>query len=393
MRICTPHCGVAPETTSGGETYERELLTRLGRAGVQVELILARGKPYPEAVANWTVHRFAIGRGLRWYVAPLVVPPAIRKVAATVGFDLLRVHSLRYIGPAALWARARYRLAVPIVAHHHHLDPGPLNELIEKRVIDACDHVITVSEFSRRQLASELGVRIDHVSVIHNGVAEQFRPAPRDAALARRLGLGEGPVALFLGGLKARKNLAFLLDVWKELLGEVPTATLVVAGAGPLESSLRTRARALGIEARVLFTGRVSEEDKPRVYNLADVFVSPSSLEGFGFSVAEAMSSGLSVVVPRQGALPELVGDGPGSIVCAPGSMNEFVRALSVFLTSPERRAAGGDANRVRVDAAFRWDRAVRAVQSLYEEIVKRWRRGDRGFAARTLEASARARP
>jgi hypothetical protein len=52
MRICTPHCGVAPETTSGGETYERELLTRLGRAGVSIDIILARGKPHPEAVPN-----------------------------------------------------------------------------------------------------------------------------------------------------------------------------------------------------------------------------------------------------------------------------------------------------------------------------------------------------
>lgn len=392
MRICTPHCGVAPETMSGGETYERELLTRLGQAGVQIELILARGKPHPSAAANWTVHPFAIGRGLRWYVAPFVVPPAIRRVAATVGFDLLRVHSLRYIGPAALWARARYRLAVPIVAHHHHLDPGPLNAVIEKRVIDACDHVITVSEFSRRQLASELGVRVDHVSVIHNGVDERFRPAPRDPALARRLGLGDGPVALFLGGLKVRKNLPFLLDVWREVLGEVPAATLLVAGAGPLESSLRRRARTLGIDAHVLFAGRVTEEEKPGVYNLADVFVSPSSLEGFGFSVAEAMSSGLPVVVPRLGALPELVGDGPGSIVCAPGSVREFVEALSVYLASPEHRAAGGGANRLRVDAAFRWDRAVSAVRRLYEEIVKRWRLGDRAFAVRTVEPSNRAR-
>src|SRR5207247_1427088 len=151
MRLCSPHCGLAPETTSGGETYERELLVRLGAAGVRVEVILARGKPHPPSVPNWTVHRFAIGRGLRWYVAPLVVPPAIRRVHAAVGFDLLRVHSLRYIGPAALLARARYRLDVPVVAHHHHLDPSPLNRLVDKRVIERCDHVITVSEFSRRQ--------------------------------------------------------------------------------------------------------------------------------------------------------------------------------------------------------------------------------------------------
>src|SRR4030095_9880080 len=139
MRSCTPPCGVAPETTSGGETYEREILTRLGRAGGSIEIILARGKPHPTDVPNWTVHRFAIERGLRWYVAPFVVPPAIRRVHERVGFDLLRVHSLRYIGPAALRARRRLRLDMPVVAHHHHLDPSRLNPLIEKRGIDETD--------------------------------------------------------------------------------------------------------------------------------------------------------------------------------------------------------------------------------------------------------------
>src|ERR1700752_4870494 len=102
MRICTPHCGVAPETTSGGETYERELLTRLGRAGVSIDIILARAKPHPEHVPNWTVHRFGIGRGLRWYVAPFVVPAAVRRVKESAGFDLLRGYSLRDIGPGGV---------------------------------------------------------------------------------------------------------------------------------------------------------------------------------------------------------------------------------------------------------------------------------------------------
>ena len=57
---------MAPETTSGGETYERELLVRLGRRGVRLDVILARDKRHPAAVPNWTVHRFGIKRGLRW---------------------------------------------------------------------------------------------------------------------------------------------------------------------------------------------------------------------------------------------------------------------------------------------------------------------------------------
>ena len=123
LSLCSPHCGVAPETTSGGETYERELLTRLGQGGTRVELILAQGKSYPEHVPRWTVHRFPIRRGLRWYVAPFVVPDAIGRVWRERPFDLLRVHSLRYIGPSALWARRLYRIDAPIVAHHHHRLP------------------------------------------------------------------------------------------------------------------------------------------------------------------------------------------------------------------------------------------------------------------------------
>ncbi len=374
LRICTPHCGVAPETTSGGETYERELLVRLGRAGMRIEIILARGKPHPEGVPNWTVHRFPIGRGLRWYVAPLVVPAAIKRVHDEVGFDLLRVHSLRYIGPSALWARRHYALDVPVVSHHHHLDPSPLNRLIEKRVVEGSDHVITVSEFSRRQLAEALGVNVDHVSVVYNGVDERFSPVPREPELGRRLGLGAGPVATFLGGLKPRKNLRFLLDVWREVAVRVPDATLLVAGTGPAGPMLRRAATDMGLASRVVFSGHVPEADKVRVYSLTDVFVSPSSLEGFGLSVAEAMSCGLPVVVARQGALPEVVGTGPGSVVCDPDDVGAFAAALADYLRSSERRAVAGDANRRRVEALFRWDRAVNQVREVYGEVLARWR-------------------
>ena len=75
LSVCSPHCGLAPETTSGGETYEREILTALAALGVRIELLLARGKPVPEGVANFTVHRLPIRRGLRWPVARVLLPP------------------------------------------------------------------------------------------------------------------------------------------------------------------------------------------------------------------------------------------------------------------------------------------------------------------------------
>src|SRR5262249_59995058 len=123
MRICSPHCGIDPESTSGGETYERELLRRLAERGAMIDIVLARHKRYPDGVPNWTIHRLPIARGLRWPVAMLLLPRIIARLYGTARFDLLRVHSLRFIGPAALIARRRYGLDVPIVSHHHHLHP------------------------------------------------------------------------------------------------------------------------------------------------------------------------------------------------------------------------------------------------------------------------------
>lgn len=376
MRICSPHCGIDPETTSGGETYERELLRHLAAAGVQIDILLARHKRYPEGVPNWTIHRLPIGRGLRWPVAPFVLPPAIKRIHDERGFDVLRAHSLRYIGPAALIARRRYTLRVPIVAHHHHLDPDPLNWLIERRVIERVDRLITVSEFSRRQLAQALGVRTDHVEVVPNGVDPRFQPQPKDPSLLARHGLRAQSVVLFLGGLKPRKNLPFLLEVWRGVARLRPEATLLIVGSGPSEGGLRRRVTALGLRDTVVFAGRVPEAEKVAYYNLADVMVSPSSLEGFGFSVAEAMSCGLPVVVSDQGALPELVVDGRSGFVCAAGRVDEFTRSLLGLLADLDLRRRCGAFNSERIGREYRWEQCSRRVIEIYEDAVLQWKRG-----------------
>jgi len=274
VRVCSPHCGIDPETTSGGETYERELLRHLAARGIVCDILLARHKRYPDGVPNWTIHRLPIGRGLRWPVAALLLPPIIKRVYAATRFDLLRVHSLRYIGPAALLARRRYRLAVPIVAHHHHLDPGWLNPLIEGRVMRAVERVVVGSEFAIHQAAEQQGVAREKFSVVPYGVDRRFRRAPKPAALIARYGLEGKLVGLFLGGLKARKNLFFLLDAWCEVARERRDATLVVAGSGPLLKPLKRHAVKLGLDGRVVFAGYVPESEKVEYYNLADLLLS-----------------------------------------------------------------------------------------------------------------------
>lgn len=375
MRICSPHCGIDPETTSGGETYERELLRHLAARGIVFDILLARHKRYPEGVPNWVVHRLPIGRGLRWPVAMLLLPPIIRRIHRETGFDLLRVHSLRFIGPAALIARRRYRLDVPIVAHHHHLDRSPLNWLIEKRVMLGVERVIVGSEFARQQASRELGVPSGKFSVVYYGVDRRFRFGPRPEELARRHGVEGRPVVLFLGGLKDRKNLFFLLDVWREVARERPDARLVVAGSGPLLEPLKRHAGRLGESDRAIFAGYVPENEKAEYYNLADVLLFPSWMEGFGLTVAEAMSSELPVVASDRGSLPELLEAGEGGFLCDPSDGGGFARKVLLLLSDPMLRRKFGAANRLRVDRLFRWEQCAAATARIYDEVLDGWQR------------------
>ena len=183
-------------------------------------------------------------------------------------------------------------------------------------------------------------------------------------------------VALFLGGLKPRKNLARLLDAWREVTRTRPDARLLVAGTGVLLDELRRRARALELGDRVVFAGRIAEADKVAYYNAADLFVSPSSLEGFGFTVGEAMSCGLPVVVSDRGALPELVVRDEGGFLCPPDDADALARCLVRLLDDADLRRRFGRFNRERIERGFRWERASRRVAEIYEDVIAEYKRG-----------------
>ncbi|MFQ6100771.1 MAG: glycosyltransferase family 4 protein [Anaerolineae bacterium] len=376
MIICSPHVSIAPESSSGGEVYEREVLKHLALLGVRVDLILPGRAPCWTDVPNWHVHRTRLPKGFRWYISNLVFPPYIKRVYEQRPFDLLRVHSLRFVGPAALWARRRYRLPVPVVAHHHHVDRNWLNPVIERRVIEACDLVTTDSRFSREQLARELQVSTDHVAVIYAGVDRELEPQPKDERLVTKLGLQGYKVLLFLGGLKHRKNVGLLLDVFRDIVTEMGDGVrLIIAGSGSEEKELRRQAGELGIADKVIFAGYVPEADKARFYNLADVYVHPSSLEGFGMTVGEAMSCGKPVVATAVGSLPEVIVDGETGFLVPPGDRHRFAERIVTLLRDEPLALRFGEAGRRRVESLFRWETVARRLEELYQQVLDDWRR------------------
>jgi glycosyltransferase involved in cell wall biosynthesis len=158
--------------------------------------------------------------------------------------------------------------------------------------------VITVSEFSRSEIVSTLGVPEERVRVIPNGVDGRFSPAA-DAAPARRAFGLERPYVLVVGTRITRKNLAALATAAARL--EEEGVELVAAGSG------RGYMRAEGNLA-VRELGYVPEELLPGLYAGAAALAMPSLYEGFGLPCIESMAAGTPVVAADRGALPEVCG-------------------------------------------------------------------------------------
>ena len=376
MRICSPHCGIAPESGSGGEVYERELLSDLAGLGEECHVLLARGKPHPPAQPNLSIHPVWPPKGLRWYVTPFVWPRYIKRLWDGPGFDVLRAHSVRFVGPAALWARRHYRLPVPVVTHHHHLDPSPLNPFLEKRVIEASDCVVTDSQFAKRQLTEELGVRTDHVKVVYCGVGPKYAPGARDEALARKWSLSGKRVLLCMGPLVPRKNPVFLVETFAEIRRAAgDDVVLVWVGAGPMRRELEALAERLGVADAVVFTGYLPEADKVPMLNLADVFVFASLLEGFPLAPQEAMSCGKPVVAFRVASLPEMVEEGVSGFLVEANAKGAFAERVLTLLRDPALRRGFGAAAAERVERHFRWAGTVRQVDEIYREAVDDYKR------------------
>lgn len=371
MRICSPELGLSPTSNSGGEVHDREVLAALARVGVEIEIFLPRGKPYTPT-PGCSVQRVFAKHIWPSYLFNLILPPYLFRIYRKRPFDLLRVHSPYFVGPAAVLFRRLFP-RVPLVVTYHHVEPGnSVYDAIDRWLILEWDRIITVSEFTRQELLRRYHARPEKVIAIHNGVSAVLRPLPKDESLARRLGVKGKRVLLFLGGLKARKNLQFLLEAFAQL--EAPNTVLLIAGSGRERASLKRRVRELGISDRVVFSGYVPEEEKVAFYNLADIFLLPSEREGFGMVATEAMACGVPVLVPRSLAFQEFVTDGVGGFLLPANDHAAWRDAMTKLLASESLRREIGERGRERVTQEFTWERAARKHLAVYEEVVRETR-------------------
>ncbi len=222
------------------------------------------------------------------------------------------------------------------------------------RIARGARQVITVSEFSRREIADVLGV---DATVVPNGVDERFRPDADPAPARRALGL-ERPYVLALGTRIARKNLGVLDAAARRLAGE--GIDLVHAGSGRHYMQAES-------EGALIPLGYVAEHQLPGLYAGALALALPSLYEGFGLPCLEAMACGTPVVAANAGALPETAG--PAAILLDPDDATGFADALTSIATDDELR------ERMTIDslaqaAQYSWERTAAQTDAVLEGLL-----------------------
>ena len=230
------------------------------------------------------------------------------------------------------------------------------------------DQVITVSDYTARQILSKLGVAADRVTICPNG-------APRWTPIADRARLPAGHAlhVLFMGTIEPRKNVGALLRAYAGLLERRPDAPRLVL-AGRLTQACQPLLDELArppLAGRAHHLGYVGEAERERLYRQAAMVVLPSLDEGFGLPALEAMTMGVPVVVSSRGALPEVVGR--AGLVVEPDDIAGLTAAMDRLLSDPVLARTCVDEG-LKQSRRFSWDDSATRLIEAYGSAIERRR-------------------
>jgi len=237
---------------------------------------------------------------------------------------------------------------------------------MQLKVARQFSHIITVSEFTRKDIAREFSLDEQRFRVVHNGVNNEFfypkqnGPRPENALIVTNS--ADTPL----------KGLSFLLEAVARIRRTRPIR-LTVIGQPKKNGIIENLVASLGVSDIVHFTGRIANEEFADYYAKSTIAVVPSLYEGFGIPAAEAMASGVPLVSTSGGALAEVVGD--AGIVVPPADAEALALAITRLLDSPEERKKYIQAWLARVHSEFSWKKAAQETVKVYREAIDDYRR------------------
>ncbi len=233
---------------------------------------------------------------------------------------------------------------------------------MQKKVARNLRHLVTVSEFSRRDISDAFAIPEKKISLVYNGIdTNEFSPLPGGRRRPFRL-------MTTASADQPLKGLKYLLESLAALKPCYPDLDLLVIGQIKAGGSTERMIEQLQLTNSVRFVSGVETRKIVEYYAEAALAVVPSLYEGFGLPAGEAMACGVPVISTDGGALPEVVGN--AGIVVPAGDSKALSCAIADLLEDPEKRLRLGVAGRKRILEKFSWEAAARQMSEFYLRIL-----------------------
>ncbi|PTU30788.1 glycosyltransferase family 4 protein [Stenotrophobium rhamnosiphilum] len=224
-----------------------------------------------------------------------------------------------------------------------------------KRLVADSSSAMTVVSTAMRDEAQRIKLKPPKLAVLPMGVDlhQRFVVDPDIQRAENQL--------LFVGRLVAKKGLVYLLNAMPQVLAQRPATILNIAGFGPEETALRTQARKLGIESQVNFLGAMPQQDLPKLYRRASVFVAPfirdaaGDQEGLPVVLMEAIGCGCPVVVGDVAGVRDLLGQAADDICVNPQDTAALASSLLATLEDPQQALSRAQSIRHAVAGRIDW--------------------------------------
>jgi glycosyltransferase involved in cell wall biosynthesis len=300
-------------------------------------------------------------------------------------FDL--VHDNQTLGYGIL--AMKKLLGKPVVASvHHPLAIDKANNLREAKtlarrisrevwfpgrmqsvVANGIDIVLTGSRNSAHSVSESMGIPLAHIRQTPYGVEHELMHPLPDAARV------PGTI-LFVGDSEDRnKGAKFLIEACARLQHDTDFRLLFKDKKEKDMTVVPPLVWRHGLQRFVEYIPRLSTEELRRLYNSAQIVVSPSLYEGFGLPAAEAMACGAAVIATTAGAFPEFIDDGRTGILVPPGDPEALAAAIRSLLADPDRCARMGAAASDHIRTNFTWERTAKITLDVYAEVSAKNRR------------------
>jgi glycosyltransferase involved in cell wall biosynthesis len=390
MRILMFSWEYPPYVVGGLGKHVEELLPPLGYLpDVEVHLVTPRwagGEPL-EKMGRTAIHRVdpPVTEG-DFYTAAwqtnLRLEEYARRLWQEAGpFDLIHVHDwlVAFVGAAC---KLSYK--TPLLSTIHATERGRGRGTLSSDQARAIHHVewwlayeswriIACSGYMRDEIVSYFQCPRDKIDVIPNGVetARFDRLEWQDLAYFRNMyALPFEQVVFSVGRVVHEKGLHVLVRAMPLILAQQPTVKVVIAGKGPEVNALRSLAWSLGAGEKVLLTGFITDEDRDRLFKIADCAVFPSLYEPFGIVALEAMAAKCPVVVSEVGGLKDVVRHGETGITVYPDDPASLAWGVLHTLQHPEWSATRVQSAYRVVREEYNWERIARMTAETYRRII-----------------------